>query len=152
MEELTPPSPWPGANRRLVLGGSFIEPAKRIATFSAAEFEIFSRQWAYEYLKTISGKYSQVEGAPGAGDKGRDIVAWIDPAGTPSRRWDSYQCKHYDHPLWPTNAWIELGKLCYYTQIGAYTVPVNYYFVALQGLGADLLDLVSNPDNLRSGL
>jgi hypothetical protein len=31
---------------------------------------------------------------------------------------DVYQCKHYAHPLQPTESYLELGKLCVYTNRG----------------------------------
>lgn len=73
-------------------------------------------------------------------------------ANTSTSVWDNYQCKHYDHKLAPSEIWIEIGKLCYHTWVGDFTVPRYYYFVAPQGVGAKLFDLINNPDQLRSDL
>lgn len=82
---------------------------------------------------------------------GCDIVATVD-ASQPNGAWDNYQCKHYDHPLAPSDIWLELGKLCYFTQQGAYSVPRRYYFVAPRGVGTKLMRLLKKPEELRAGL
>ena len=85
----------------MVLGnGLWIDPIKRLTTFSEDEFENFTLEWVNGYLKKKSG-YIEIQQRGGSGDKGRDIVAWLDPAGTVPRRWDNYQCKHYKSPLSP---------------------------------------------------
>lgn len=150
---LTPiPSPkiWPDANARLVIGaGAPIDPIVRLNTFSAGEFENFTNQWIHD---SLSKKYDAVEERHGAGDKGRDIVAWIDQKGTKNRRWDNYQCKHYSKPLAPTDVYIELGKLCFYTFRKDFTIPESYYFVCNNGIGTTLADLIQNPVDLRQKL
>jgi len=78
---------------------------------------------------------------------GRDIVATCDDGS-----WVNYQCKHYDHPLWPSDVWTELGKLMFYTLRGDYPAPREYWFVAPQGAGTSLARLLNNPDRLRSEL
>ncbi len=120
-------------------------------SFSADEFEIFTYHWAHFYLAKTN-KYVQVQRRGGAGDKGCDIVAWIDPDGTMPRRWDNFQCKHYDNQLTPTDVYIELAKLCWFSFTGAFTVPNSYYFVSPRGLGNKLDTLLSKPDELKSSL
>ena len=95
--------------------------------------------------------YGRVERAGGAGDKGCDVIATVDPS-DPDSDWDNFQCKHYDHPLAPGDIWVELGKLCYYTHIGEYSVPRAYCFVAPTGIGTKLLNLIKKPERLREGL
>lgn len=80
---------------------------------------------------------------------GRDIVGYISPG---ISLWDNYQCKHYEHPLTPNDIWVELGKLCYYTYAGEYTVPNSYSFVAPRGAGNKLSKLLRQPDKIREGL
>ena len=82
---------------------------------------------------------------------GCDVVATVDPSDR-NGDWDNFQCKHYDHPLAPSDIWVELGKLCYYTHIGEYTVPRAYRFVAPQGVGTKLLNLLRRPEKLRDEL
>ncbi|WP_198364215.1 MULTISPECIES: hypothetical protein [Burkholderia cepacia complex] len=53
---LPAPSPWPGANARLL--GLPISPTDRLAQFGATEFEQFTPEWATGY---ISGQLRVVE-------------------------------------------------------------------------------------------
>ncbi|MBP7797360.1 MAG: hypothetical protein KA072_01900 [Thermoanaerobaculaceae bacterium] len=103
-------------------------------------------EWVHGYLQP---RYAEVQLRRGPGDKGRDIVAWIDPPGTARRRLDVYQCKHYQSALTPGEVWVELGKLCYHTHAGGYPVPQGYYLVAPRGCGSTLQDLLDNPERLR---
>ena len=32
--------------------------------------------------------------------------------------WHNYQCKHYDHSLYPSDIWVEIGKIIYYSHQG----------------------------------
>ncbi|WP_139555660.1 restriction endonuclease, partial [Escherichia coli] len=95
-------------------------PLDRLAQFSAAEFERFTLEWASEYL--AGQQYvNEVQQRGGAGDKGRDIVVWLDPSDAVPRRWHLYQCKHYDANLGLPKAGIEVAKVIYYTFIKDYT-------------------------------
>jgi hypothetical protein len=89
-----------------------------------------------------------VERTGGSGDLGCDVI------GTPVRSnvgsWDLFQCKHYNHPLRPAEAWIELGKVCYFSYTGAYVFPRRYYFVAPQGIGTTLARLLKQPAHLKA--
>jgi hypothetical protein len=151
LESLTeipePPNPQPLTNYQLIMGKP-IEPINRLKIQSPEDFEQFVQEWAQGYLKK---KYKLVRRSGGAGDKGRDIVAYLQEPG-PTSQWDNYQCKHYDHPLSPSDIWTEIGKLCYYTYIEDFSVPVNYYFISPQGIGSTLGDLLNSPENIRKGL
>jgi hypothetical protein len=148
--QLPDPKPFPGANTRLVLGvGAPMQPLKRLAGFSPDEFEIFVLEWVQGYLKS---QYREIRRQGGAGDKGRDVVAFIDDSTTKPRRWDNYQCKHYKDPLEPTKFYSELGKLCYYTFKGDYIIPQNYLIVTHQGVGQKLSDFLDKPEELRTNL
>src|SRR5690606_19269926 len=130
-----PPAPERPLSPREIILGQRILPERAIGTYDGDEWERFVREWAYEGLAT---EYTTVFRAAGAGDKGRDVVAYVteDPRTSP---YDSYQCKHYDHALAPNEIWIELGKLVWYTFQGDYRVPRRYYFVAPKGPGPLLL-------------
>lgn len=80
---------------------------------------------------------------------GRDIIAFdkADPV-----IWDNYQCKHYKAGLMPGEIWVELGKLVYYTYTQEYTYPRKYTFVAPQGAGTKLSNLLRKPDKLKDQL
>ena len=150
LEDLAAPSPFPGTNRRLVLGtGAPISPLVRLSTFSDEEFENVTLAWVHECL---FDKYCKVRLSGGAGDKGRDVVAWIDRQGVTPRRWDNYQCKHYKDPLAPSVFDVELGKLCYYTFIKDYTIPEHYYIVTHKNIGPKLMGLLEKSDGLRDSL
>lgn len=148
--DITAPNSRPRYGNRDILLGTPTSPIVKLKTLSSDDFEAFIEEWAYGYLKA-KGIYSFVQHTPGSGDKGRDVIGWIEPPG-PLAKWDNYQCKHYDHPLMPSDIWLELGKLCFYTFNKEYTVPERYYFVAPQGVGPDLGDYLNNPESLRKAL
>lgn len=130
----------------VIISGQPIPPIEHIKLFSAEDWEEFTLEWAHSALVA---KYSHVEKCAGAGDMGRDIIAFAKEEGS---TWDNYQCKHYGHSLWPSNIWLELGKLIYYTFRKEYTYPRRYYFVAPQGAGTTLSQLFKKPNQLRSDL
>tara|TARA_R110000868_G_scaffold198471_1_gene444763 strand:+ start:331 stop:1419 length:1089 start_codon:yes stop_codon:yes gene_type:complete len=132
------------SNSDVVLGVP-IPPIDRLKVISAENFEDIIREWIAGYCKT---KYIKVRKPAGAGDKGRDVIAFINNEGD----WDNYQCKHYDHPLHPGDIWLELGKLCYYTFNKHYNLPLKYYFVSPQGVGNTLGDLLDDPKKLKEEL
>src|SRR5258708_5294332 len=109
-------------------------PMKVIRTYSAEEWEEFIAEWT----EGFDSGYFQVTRLGGAGDMGRDVIGYPDDPTTPNAPWDNYQCKHYDHPLYPTDVYCELGKLCVYTFQGKITLPRRYRFVAPQGVGTSL--------------
>ena len=102
-----------------------------------------------EWADSFKDEYKRVERAGGAGDMGRDVVASCDDTGDV---WDNFQCKHYKSALTPTDIWIELGKLVYYTHKGEFTYPREYTFVAPQGAGNKLSKLLKNPNALKKQL
>jgi hypothetical protein len=117
---------------------------QRVRLFSAEEWEEFVQEWAHSLKKS----YGTVRRCSGAGDMGRDVVAHVgDPAA--GGDWDNYQCKHYDHPLHPSDIWVELGKLMYYTFRGEYSAPRKYYFVGPHDVGTTLARLLEKPAELR---
>lgn len=126
--------------------GPAIPALDRLRIMSPAEWEDFILEWAH----SLKSKYQSVERCGGAGDMGRDVVAFQTNGQTDP--WDNYQCKHYDHPLLPSDVWCELGKLCYYTHIGEYTFPRQFYFVSPQGAGNKLSKLLHSPKLLKQGL
>lgn len=124
------------------------EPIIRLEQMDAAEYERVVGEWAYSYLKG-SKDYYDVVLMGGSSDSGRDLVAYLDDT---YNRYDIYQCKHYDTPLKPSEYWIELGKLCYYTYVKEYRIPEKYYIVASKGIGAKLRKYIENPTIIGAGL
>ena len=103
-----------------------------------------------EWADSVKTKYELVERCDGAGDMGRDVIAF-EKTGV-NAPWDNYQCKYYNRPLAPSDIWLELGKLVYYTHAGAFTVPRRYYFVAPRGASPKVSSLLRSADKLRAGL
>ncbi|MCT1183582.1 hypothetical protein EFL99_10105 [Lactococcus lactis] len=150
MEEVIDELNYPESNQSFQLTqqdiqfGQAIDPVKRISIFSADEFESFIQLWVKENLQKC---YNRVMKCGGAGDKGRDVIAYKYD-GT----WDNYQCKHYEKALSLNNILIEVGKLCYYTYNGSYSVPNQYYFVSPKGVTTSLLGYLDNPEELKKVL
>jgi hypothetical protein len=143
------PLPVPAATTStsadVVAAGLPIPPIERIRIFSDGQWEDFVLEWA----DSLRDQYGTVVRCGGAGDMGRDIIAFdkADPA-----IWDNYQCKHYKSGLAPSDIWLELGKLVYYTHINEYTYPRRYFFVAPQGAGTKLSNLLRNATKLKTQL
>ena len=49
----------------------------------------------------------------------------------------------------PSDIWVELGKIIYYSHIGEYTPPRKHYFVASHDVGTTLEKLLNKPAKLR---
>lgn len=135
-----------GADPLEIRSGPPIVPTERLKLFSSSDWEGFVNEWA-----SSLPDYGLVERTSGAGDMGCDVVATVDPARIESE-WDNYQCKHYDHPLSPGDIWLELGKLCFYSFQGIYSIPRRYYFVAPRGVGTKLARLLKKPSELKATL
>ena len=87
-----------------------MDPLQVIQIYSSDEWEQFIREW----VESMRARYNEIRRASGSGDKGRDVVGYVSSVSQNSL-WDNYQCKHYDHALYPSDLWKELAKLCYYT-------------------------------------
>lgn len=118
-----------------------------VGAYTAEQWEDFTQEWA----SSLQAKFKKVERISGAGDKGRDLICLECEPIAPSR-WANYQCKHYDRPLLPSEIWVELGKLCYYTWKGDFPVPREYRFVAPHDVGPKLHHFLSKPAKLREEL
>ena len=127
-----------------ILNGQIIPALDRLSAISEDEFEDLVLEWVDGFL---TNKYHRVREFGGSGDKGRDVVGYYDDG-----KIDLYQCKHYSSPLSPSQVWVELGKIAYYTFIGDYKIPKSYFFVTTKGVGPKLLDLIDNPSKFNSEL
>jgi hypothetical protein len=121
-----------------------------VRNYSDKEWETFVGEWA-EGLKPTYG-YKFVECIGGAGDRGVDVKAFLEEPNQSNAQWDSYQCKHYQEPLQPSDIWRELGKLCYHTWQQSLTVPRLYKFVSPWGVSQKLSLLLKKPAELNGGL
>ena len=117
-------------------------PYERIKAYDDKEFELFIREW----VTTLYDKY-EVRGFGGAGDKGRDVIA-KDGEGTLFY----YQCKHYDHPLRPSDVIVEFGKLVYYTYTKEIGLPKEYYLLAPHDIGSKLNNLLLDHKKINQKL
>jgi len=136
----------PSPTADTVTAGPSIPAIERIRLFSPLQWEEFVLEWA----NSLRDNYARVERCGGAGDMGRDVIA--SSAEDDASGWVNYQCKHYGHPLMPSDIWLELGKLVYYTYLGEFTVPRAYKFVAPQGAGSTLSKLFNKPADLKTQL
>jgi len=127
--------------------GPHLDAIKAIRSYSGEEWEEFIEEW----LDIKKESYVEVERLGGAGDMGRDVVAYINK-NNPNYEWDCYQCKHYQDSLAPNKVWVEFGKIIYYSFKGEYPKPNKYYFVAPKGVGTKLSDLLNNQVNLKNEL
>ena len=127
-----------------VHSGLPIPKAIRVKNFSPEEWEVFIEEWA----TSLESSYVKVRRFGGAGDCGVDIAGFCTDKGFEDT-WDNYQCKRYAHPLRPSDIWVELGKIIYYSHIGEYTPPRKHYFVASHDVGTTLEKLLNKPTELR---
>jgi len=136
-----------------ILLGPRLEPLIHIQNYDDKQFEAFIREWAYMYLQEVLGEYEQVGHFSGAGDLGRDIVAYLPRKdGQQQREFDIYQCKQYDHGLYPSDLWVELVKLGFYTWKKEFAVPRRYYFISSHNMGPKAGKLLEHPETLRAEL
>lgn len=145
------PKPAPQCPLEHILYGPPVAPEQHIKGYSEDEFENFIREWAFQYKQIKLKAYVQVGRFGGAGDMGRDVVGYIEQPSSHGKL-DIYQCKHYGHGLRPGDVWTELGKLCFFTFIGAFAVPEEYRFICPDDVGPELGRLLENPEDLRQRL
>jgi hypothetical protein len=142
------PPPMPICTPEEILVGPPVDPLARIKLYSDADFEEMIREWAFFYLQKHCCQYKRVQRLGGAGDRGRDVIGYVDPDASPVVI-DAFQCKHYDHPLQPAELWPELGKLCLLTFRQRIPIPRHYYIVAPQDTGPQLTSLLDVPAELK---
>jgi hypothetical protein len=123
---------------------SRIPAIKQVQMMDEDSFEQFTVEWLYSCKKDL---YKSIFRIGGAGDKGRDAIAYRNDGTS-----DYFQCKHYDTALTPTDYYVEFGKLCYYTFIHDFELPKKYYIIASNNVGSKLLGLIENPSKLREDL
>lgn len=147
LTDIDPPSPTQQFGGDHVAFGIPIPKQKRIELFSPDEWEAFVEEWAIS-LKTT---YHSVKRHSGAGDQGLDVIGLL-KSDQMADGFDSYQCKHYDHALRPSDAWIELAKVIVHTFGNHYPIPNQYFFTAPHGVGTKLQKLLGQSDSLKAGL
>ena len=144
MKEIKPRVPSAAPSSEHVRSGVPVPKAIRVRNFSPDEWENFIEEWA----TSIESAYVKVRRFGGSGDCGVDIAGFCTDKGFEGA-WDNYQCKRYASPLRPSDIWVELGKIIYYSYIEEYTPPRKHYFVASLGVGTTLEKLLNKPTELR---
>ena len=114
-----------------------IVPLERLRAMDEDTYEEVVAVWAYCCVK--SEGYQAVNRVGGAGDKGRDVIAYIDKD---NDIFDLYQCKHYKNSISYSTIRGEIRKLLTYTLRGDYSVPKNYYIVSPLGVSQSFFDLL----------
>ncbi|MFB2827624.1 ABC-three component system protein [Aeromonas veronii] len=142
--EIKPPAQSCAALVEHVQTGIPVTKASRLMIFSPDEWEQFVEEWA-SYLLSL---YKKVRRFGGSGDLGIDIAGFQDDNGFMGA-WDNYQCKRYQSALTPTNVYVEIGKIIYYSFQRRYKPPKKYYFVASNGIGTTLEQLLCNHVQLK---
>ena len=144
MKEIKPKEPSAAPSSAHVHSGLPVPKAIRVKNFSPDEWEDFIEEWA----TSLENSYVKVRRFGGAGDRGVDIGGFYTDKGFEDT-WDNYQCKRYANPLLPSDIWVEMGKIIYYSHIGEYTPPRKHYFVASLGVGTTLEKLLNKPTELH---
>lgn len=121
-----------------------IPKVMRVRTFGPDDWEDFVEEWS----TSLSGVYAKVRRFGGSGDLGVDIAGFVSKDGF-ENAWDNYQCKRYGHPLRPSDIWVEIGKILYYSFKNEYSPPRRHFFVASQGIGTTLEQLLNKPAALK---
>lgn len=143
--DLNPSTPPIGAEYAAF--GVPIPKQKRIELFSSDDWEAFTEEWAL----SLKHQYYSVKRHSGSGDKGLDVVG-MHTSDQMVDGYDNYQCKHYESALAPSDIWIELAKVIFYTMRGDHPIPSSYYFVAPKGIGTKLLKFLGDSQKLKNGL
>jgi hypothetical protein len=147
VNEVPDPPAMATASSAKVLHGRLVPPQQQILLYSASDWEEFILEWVH-YQKT---QYRKVIRLSGANDLGIDIAGFTDDAGFVGV-WDNYQCKHYDHPLTPSDAIPEIAKTLWHAFDGKFALPRRYYFMAPQDCGMSLKKLLLNASELKNKL
>jgi hypothetical protein len=144
LKDINPAGPISSSSPAHVSSGVPIPKAARVRIFSPDEWEEFIEEWA----SSLKAQYKKVRRFGGSGDLGVDIAVFYTDKGY-AGEWDNYQCKRYDHPLRPSDIWVEIGKVIYYSFLSEYKPPSHYYFVCSQDIGTSLEKLLNNHQKLK---
>ena len=127
--------------------GTNFPAIKLVEIFSPDDWEGFTE----EYVGSVTPAYKKTIRFTGSGDMGRDVVGFSSDKYFDGP-WDNYQCKRYGDALIPSDVWVEIGKLIYYTFRGEFNPPQNYYFAGSKDIGLKLKKLLTNSAELKSQL
>lgn len=143
----------PGAAQ--VTAGMSFPPVRLLRVMSPEEWEDFTEEWLTFYKG--KGAYQSIRKYAGPGDLGLDVVAFTCEDGFDGA-WDSYQCKHYEHALEPTDLYGEVGKIIYHSFHRsppfnqASRVPRRHVFVAPFGVGITVGRWLKDPKRFKEAV
>lgn len=152
-EEVQPSAAAAVPTAAQVYGGVPVPPVSLLQIMSADDWEAFTEEWL-NYHKQ-QGSYASIRRYAGPGDLGLDVVAFTAAEGF-AAPWDSYQCKHYDHPLYVGDILGEIAKVIYHSFQRtppfnqACRVPRRHVFVAPRGAGITVGRLLKDPNRLKA--
>lgn len=132
--------------------GMRIPPISLLPVLSPDDWETFTQEWLWYYKNEKI--YTDVQKYSGSGDLGLDVVAYSTDSGF-NGSWDSFQCKHYDHALYPTDIYSEIGKIIYhsYKRTPPFNqnerTPKRHVFVCPHGVGISVGRLLKDPNRLK---
>ena len=135
-----------------VSGGIPIPPVRLLQVMSPTDWEGFTEEWL-TYHKN-KGVYQSIKRYSGPGDLGLDVVAFTSADGF-AKPWDSYQCKHYDHPLEPNDVLGEVGKIIYHSFKRtppfnqACRTPRRHVFIPPLGVGITVGRWLKDPNRFK---
>ena len=135
-----------------VSAGIPIPPVRVLQVMSADEWEAFTEEWLFHHK--AQGTYKAIKRYSGPGDLGLDVVGFSTSSGF-ADSWDSFQCKHYDHALTPTDVYGEIAKVIYHSfkKTPPYNqtcrIPCKHVFVAPRGVGITLGRLLKDPERFK---
>ena len=121
------------------LGPSPVTPVERLLLLND------DRKWEdfiEDCVRELANKeqYVSVDRLGGAGDKGRDICAYLEPQATTDNSWDLYQAKYYSSTgMSPGNFFPEVAKFFDMVHLKNYSKPRKYYLCTLK-IGSSLHD------------
>lgn len=135
-----------------IASGIPIPPVRLLQVLSAQDWESFTEEW----LTGCKAKYDyhMIRRYTGPGDLGLDVIAFTSELGF-EKPWDSFQCKHYDHPLEPNDVYGEVGKIIYHSFLRTppfnqtHRTPRNHVFVAPKGVGIKVGRLLRDPSRFK---
>ncbi len=124
-----------------------IDYERHILALNDVELEKLVREWAEQQ----KSKYHLVKRFAGAGDMGRDVVGFYTEL-KHEGNWDNYQCKQYNKALPTDQGMLEIGKILYFSFLGKFSTPQNYYFVAPKGVNRNLEGYIFKPEAFKHEL
>ena len=144
LKPITATGPASPATLAQVIAGIPIPKVSRVTLFSPEDWEAFTE----EYAHSLQQHYAKVRRFGGSGDMGIDIACFHTDQGF-AGGWDNYQCKRYGGTLAPSDAWLEIGKIIYYSWREKFPAPNRHFFCASKGISTSLEKLLNKSDQLK---